>query len=83
MSNHRRFYLERVVDVTGISGTGRVADGVLWQDNSADIRWRGLHGSTVHWDKFESVLVINGHEGKTRVVWIDQANPGPDYWMDE
>jgi hypothetical protein len=69
---HRRFYLDRQVDVTGASGTGRVADGVLWPDGTASVRWRGEHQSTVHWDEFASAERIHGHGGATRIVWIDQ-----------
>ena len=70
--DHRRFYLDRQVDVTGASGTGRVADGVLWPDGTASVRWRGEHQSIVHWDHFASAERIHGHGGATRIVWVDQ-----------
>jgi hypothetical protein len=78
--DHRRFYLQRTVDVSGISGTGRVADGVLWADGSADIRWLGARPSAVHWDRFTDAAEIHGHGGATRVVWLDLdgvATPRP------
>lgn len=83
MNDHKRFYLQRAVDVSGLSGTGRVADGIVWPDGSADVRWRGEHGSTVHWDRFASVPAIHGHEGKTHIVWLDQPDLSSDYWIDE
>ncbi|PZG42023.1 hypothetical protein C1I98_20380 [Spongiactinospora gelatinilytica] len=70
----RRFYLQRDTDVTGISGTGHVTDGVLWPDGSATVRWRGPRPSTVHWDHFEDVIAVHGHDGATRVVWIDSED---------
>lgn len=66
----RRFTLHRDVDVTGVSGTGTVADGVMWPDGTASVRWRGDHPSIVFWDRgWESVQHIHGHGGHTRVVW--------------
>jgi hypothetical protein len=45
MTQPRRFHLQRTVDITGASGTGRVADGVLWPDGTLSIRWpRGSPG---------------------------------------
>lgn len=70
----RRFVLRRHVDVSGISGTGDVADGVLWPDGSASIRWRGEHPSLVQWDRGRvSVEAIHGHAGATELVWLDAA----------
>jgi hypothetical protein len=71
----RTFGLIRDHDVTGISGTGRIADGVLWPDGSASVRWRGDRPSTVWWASFADVLAIHGHGGYTRVVWDDEQQP--------
>jgi len=73
MTDPRRFYLHRTRDITGASGTGRVADGVLWTDGSASVRWRGEHGSVVHWDRLESAERVHGHNGATMLVWLDEA----------
>lgn len=67
----RRFGLSRTEDVTGVSGTGTVADGVLWPDGAVSIRWRGEHRSTVAWDDLTSAVCVHGHDGRTRVVWLD------------
>ncbi|MEV5979124.1 hypothetical protein [Streptomyces sp. NPDC052114] len=67
----RLFSLERDLDVTGISGVGTVADGVLWSDGSASIRWRGDHPSIVHWACLEDAEAVHGHGGATRFVWAD------------
>lgn len=74
----RRFYLDRAVDVTGASGTGRVADGVQWPDGTASVRWRGERPSTVHWDRMEDAEVIHGHGGTTRIVWVDPVPVEPE-----
>jgi hypothetical protein len=75
----RRFVLRRHTDISGVSGTGDVADGVLWPDGSAAVRWRGEHPSTVHWDRGRvSVEHIHGHQGATEIVWLDQDDePAP------
>lgn len=68
----RRFVLLRNVDVSGISGTGIVAEGVEFNDGTVVIRWvTGDHHSTVVWDAIESVEAIHGHAGATTIEWID------------
>lgn len=74
----RRFYLHRVVDETGISGTGVVADGVVWQDGTVTLKWLGEHTSEVSWPRgMESVEHVHGHGGKTVVVWRDDEDGYP------
>ncbi|APU20933.1 hypothetical protein [Actinoalloteichus sp. GBA129-24] len=68
----RRFRLIRAVDVTGPSGTGHVADGVLWPDDTATVHWRGERVSNVHWTGgLADVEAVHGHGGLTTVEWID------------
>jgi hypothetical protein len=71
----RRFHLLRHRDVSGISGTGVVADGVLWPDGSASLRWRGDKPSSVHWDRFADAEAVHGHAGATEFVWLDKEQP--------
>ncbi|MGQ0774547.1 MAG: hypothetical protein ACT4NY_09040 [Pseudonocardiales bacterium] len=69
---HRRFVLERDVDETGVSGTGTVAEGVLWTNSTATVQWRGEFASNVYWPGgLRDVLIIHGHDGMTRVVFLD------------
>lgn len=75
MSMPRRFHLQRHHDVTGASGTGRVADGIQWPDSTATLRWRGERASTVHWDRIEDAEAIHGHGGHTELVWDDPETP--------
>jgi hypothetical protein len=67
----RTFHLERDVDVSGISGTGTVADGCVFPDGVTVVRWRGDRQSTVVWPSIEDVEAIHGHGGATRIVWHD------------
>lgn len=76
MPQPRRFHLQRNHDVTGISGTGRVADGILWPDDTVSIRWTGDRPSTVFWHSIANALHVHGHGGHTRIVW-DDPEPAP------
>lgn len=79
MTSTRRFVLQRDVDVTGVSGTGVVADGVVFPDGVTVLRWR-LSGTsrpafvrptTVIHESVDNVIGLHGHDGKTRVEWLD------------
>lgn len=66
----RTFVLVRDSDVTGVSGTGTVAEGVEFSDGRVALRWIvGPHRSTVTWDNMEAVVEVHGHNGATQVVW--------------
>ncbi|MEU1373014.1 hypothetical protein ABZ442_05030 [Streptomyces triculaminicus] len=69
----RTFVLQRDVDHSGVSGTGVVADGCLWPDGTATIRWRGPRPSTVHWQRLDDAIAVHGHGGATRIIWTDEA----------
>lgn len=67
----RRFRLIRHEDPTGISGTGCVAQGVLFGDGPAVVRWLGDTRTTTLHENIESVETIHCHEGKTTIKWQD------------
>jgi hypothetical protein len=68
----RLFELHRKEDVTGVSGVGVVADGCLFPDGVAVVRWRGEHRSTVVWTEgMAAVEAVHGHGGATVVQWCD------------
>ncbi|MFJ6559927.1 hypothetical protein ACIQMV_08600 [Streptomyces sp. NPDC091412] len=67
------FILRRHHDVTGVSGTGIVADGALFPaagKSVAVVRWRGERGSTVIWDNLAHVKEIHGHDGSTVIELV-------------
>lgn len=70
----RRFELHREVDLSGVSGTGIVAEGIEYGDGSVALRWLTKHSSTAVWAGVQSVEIIHGHGGTTRVIWIDDAD---------
>jgi hypothetical protein len=67
----------RYEDVSGVSGTGPVAEGVQFTDGSVALRWYGDYPTTTVWDGIDSVIAIHGHGGATEVEWLD-PDPGPD-----
>ncbi|WP_405060374.1 hypothetical protein OG474_01690 [Kribbella sp. NBC_01505] len=69
----RCFQLVRHVDVSGISGTGVVAEGVEWADGSVALHWGGRYPTTTVWaDGIEALLTIHGHNGSTTIRWLDE-----------
>ncbi len=74
------FYLERDEDETGVSGTGRIAHGVMFDDGRVSMRWLTEHASTTHYDNLLDVWRIHSHGGKTRLVphkcWLSVINHG-------
>ncbi|TCC20018.1 hypothetical protein E0H50_37885 [Kribbella sindirgiensis] len=76
MADPRRFVLRRSVDVSGVSGTGDVAEGVEWSDGTVALRWRGKWATTVVWDYgLDALLAVHGHNGSTVVQWLDADRP--------
>lgn len=75
----RRFAVHRDVDVTGISGTGIPVEGVVFSDGWGVTHW--LDRAPMHEPKTEvwhnpgvgPFIKISGHNGATRVVWLDEA----------
>lgn len=70
----RRFALERDVDETGISGTGRVAEGIEFSDGVVALRWMTEWPTSVvfHERGIAAVEAVHGHNGKTRIVFLDE-----------
>ncbi|WP_433717439.1 hypothetical protein ACQP2U_43870 (plasmid) [Nocardia sp. CA-084685] len=72
----RLFQLHRDRDLTGFSGTGVVADGVVWPDGSVSMRWRGPIRTTVDASCLDDIQTIHGHDGATRVVMLANISGG-------
>lgn len=70
-SNMRRFVLSRQADISGVSGTGIVAEGVLFASGQAVVSWLTERRSVVIWNEFDDVEAVHGHGGATKIEWID------------
>lgn len=64
----RTVALRRHEDVTGVSGEGIVAEGVIFSNGKLALHWFGDHQSIVIWDSVEDAMVVHGHDGKTELV---------------
>jgi len=67
------FQLHRNEDLTGVSGTGVVAEGVLFSDGSVCLRWTSAFPTSVvfHDKGLKSVEAVHLHHGATKLVWAD------------
>jgi hypothetical protein len=78
VSRPRVFVLVRFRDVSGVSGTGVVAEGVEWSDGSASLRWFGSCESVAFWPRgVLGVETVHGHGGATVVRFLDPPDAGP------
>lgn len=73
----RLFQLHRDVDSSGVSGTGLVAEGVEFSNGECALHWLTKQSSLGIYVNIVDVEKIHGHEGLTRVVWIDQMSVSP------
>jgi hypothetical protein len=64
------FQLHRHEDATGISGTGVVAEGVIFANGKVTLSWLTEHTSVAIYDDIATVETIHGHEGRTTVVYL-------------
>jgi hypothetical protein len=71
MDNMRHFYLQREVDVSGTSGTGIVAIGIILPSGACVLEWLTFHSSICIYKNVEDVENIHGHNGATKVVMGD------------
>lgn len=63
----RVFHLQRDVDATGVSGTGRVAQGIEFDNGKCALTWLTPHTSVAVYDSIEELMAIHGHDGSTRL----------------
>lgn len=67
----RRFHFMRLEDASGVSGCGKVAEGVVFTNGKVALEWFGNHSSTNVYDSMADVEFIHGHQGRTKIVWDD------------
>lgn len=69
----RRFQLLRNEDISGVSGTGVVAEGAVWSSGAVALHWPGYPQATSVWASIYDLIAAHGHDGATEVVWIDEG----------
>jgi hypothetical protein len=73
----RIFHLERLQDVSKVSGVGRVGEGVVFVDTGEVVlHWFGDNPSINIYHSIEAVEKVHGHNGSTLIVF-DDGKPAP------
>lgn len=67
----RTFKTVRTEDISGVSGTGVVAEGVVFTDGTAVLRWLTDKSSTAIYNSIEDLEAIHGHGGATKIRYDD------------
>lgn len=70
----KTFKLLREVDISGVSGTGVVAEGCQLHNGKCILSWYGDLTSIEVTDSIEDLISIHGHQGSTRVVWENERS---------
>jgi hypothetical protein len=79
----RTFHLQRDEDATGVSGTGRVAEGVEFSDGTCCMHWLTEHTSWAMYEGIAVIEAIHGHDGKTRVVFDEGQGEPVAIWLEK
>ncbi len=66
----KRFHLVRSKDVSGVSGTGIVAEGVEFHDGQVAVSWFGRYHGIEIFPSASDYLAVHGHGGSTVIEWI-------------
>jgi hypothetical protein len=69
----RCFELHRETDVSGVSGTGFVAEGVEFRDGTVVVRWLPspkAEPTTVVHPNIANIQALHGHGGSTLIRWV-------------
>jgi len=69
----RRFELIRHEDQTGISGVGKIAEGVQFSTGKCALAWTKTIPSITVYDTVDQLLSVHGHNGTTELKWIDNS----------
>jgi hypothetical protein len=72
------FTIIREADATGISGTGRVLDGVIFHTGQVVVCWRSQHGSITifeNWEAFSNVHLRAHPENRSKIVFLRGVAP--------
>lgn len=68
----RRFDVVRMRDVSGVSGTGVIAEGCEFGNGRVAVAWLTPSGSMEFYDTILVFLNKHGHGGDTTVTWHDE-----------
>lgn len=61
------FVLNRIRDISGVSGTGIVAEGIVFSNGRVVLCWVGETPSINIYNDLASVNIVHGHRGATQI----------------
>lgn len=64
----KAFYLLRHEDVHGNSGTGVVAEGVIFYDGTGAFTWLSPEKTVTTFQSIQTIKRLHSHEGRTEIV---------------
>ncbi len=72
----KRFYLQRKTDVSGVSGTGNVAEGCQFDTGWCALIWLSDndHFAMAYYPTIKAIEDIHGHNGATQIIWVDDES---------
>ncbi len=70
----RVYQLVREEDVSGVSGTGVIAEVVELHDGQCVISWFGQHHTLEVTPHLQDIIDIHGHEGKTKLNLVAEVD---------
>ena len=83
------FILHRTEDESGVSGTGVVAEGIVFHGGSCALHWltqvdeKTGFSSIGIYSSMENLEKIHGHNGRTKVVYTNSPNELPKRMEEE
>ena len=66
----RRFFLVRREDISGVSGTGVVAEGVEFQHGMVVVSFYKF-ASAIVYPNMRNAIDVHGHDGRTEIIYKD------------
>lgn len=63
------FWLIRETDISGTSGVGLVAEGVVFSNGWCAMHWLSKYTSVAYYQSIAELESIHGHNGATKIVW--------------
>lgn len=68
----RRFYLFRIEDETGVSGTGPVAEGIEFESGMCALAFTSPYNHVNIYSNLHALEQVHSHGDKTKVIFEDQ-----------
>jgi len=78
----KRFFLQRQADASGVSGVGNVAEGCQFDTGVCALVWLTKNSSMCYYLDIQSIEEIHGHQGMTKIVWVDDESANVKIYKD-